>query len=101
MPGSILARSRSPVSRRSDGLHVELDVDALADQDAPGLEDLVPPEDLRERRLERVLRDWDAPSTPVHVVYPSARHISPKVKTFVDPLQGRMTPPPWELGPMP
>jgi len=58
-------------------------------------------DDLRAHRLERVLRDWNAPPTPVHVVYPSSRHISPKVKTFVDHLQASMTPPPWELGPMP
>ncbi len=58
-------------------------------------------EELRAGRLERVLPDWNLPSTPVHVVYPSTRHLSPKVKTFVDYLQERMTPPPWELGPMP
>jgi DNA-binding transcriptional LysR family regulator len=58
-------------------------------------------EDLRAGRLERVLRDWSAPPTPVHVVYPSTRHLSPKVKSFVDHLHKRMTPPPWELGPMP
>jgi len=58
-------------------------------------------EDLRARRLERVLRDWSAPATPVHVVYPSTRHLSPKVKSFIDHLYERMTPPPWELGPMP
>jgi DNA-binding transcriptional LysR family regulator len=58
-------------------------------------------EDLRARRLERVLPDWTAPATPVHVVYPSTRYLSPKVKTFVDHLQQRMTPPPWELGPLP
>jgi DNA-binding transcriptional LysR family regulator len=58
-------------------------------------------DDLRARRLERVLRDWTAPPTPVHVVYPSTRHMSPKVKTFIDHLQASMTPPPWELGPMP
>jgi DNA-binding transcriptional LysR family regulator len=58
-------------------------------------------DDLRARRLERVLRDWNAPSTPVHVVYPSTRHLSPKVKSFVDHLHEHMTPPPWELGPMP
>jgi DNA-binding transcriptional LysR family regulator len=57
--------------------------------------------DLQARRLERVLRDWDVPATPVHVVYPSTRHLSPKVKTFIDHLQDRMTPSPWELGPMP
>jgi DNA-binding transcriptional LysR family regulator len=58
-------------------------------------------EELRARRLERVLRQWNAPSTPVQVVYPSTRHLSPKVKSFVDHLQARMTPPPWELGPVP
>jgi DNA-binding transcriptional LysR family regulator len=57
--------------------------------------------DLRAHRLERVLRDWTAPSTPIHVVYPSTRHLSPKVKTFVDHLQEQLTPPPWEVGPIP
>jgi DNA-binding transcriptional LysR family regulator len=58
-------------------------------------------EDLRARRLERVLPAWNTSATPVHVVYPSTRHIPPKVKSFVDHLQQRMTPPPWELGPVP
>jgi DNA-binding transcriptional LysR family regulator len=57
-------------------------------------------DELRARRLERVLPDWTVPATPVHVVYPSTRHLSPKVKSFVDHLEERMTPPPWE-GPMP
>lgn len=48
-------------------------------------------EALREGRLERVLADWDAPATPVHVVYPSSRHVSPKVKSFVDHLQQRVS----------
>jgi DNA-binding transcriptional LysR family regulator len=58
-------------------------------------------EDLRTHRLERVLREWEAPPTPVHVVYPSTRHVSPAVKSFVEHLQAKMMPPPWELGPMP
>jgi len=58
-------------------------------------------EELRARRLERVLREWNAPPTPVHVVYPSSRHLSLKVSRFVDHLQQHMTPPPWELGPVP
>src|SRR5262245_57570955 len=58
-------------------------------------------DDLRARRLERILRDWTFPPTPVHVVYPSTRQISPKVKTFIDHVQASMTPPPWELGPVP
>ena len=57
--------------------------------------------DLRARVLERVLPSWNAPATPVHVVYPSTRNLSPKVKSFVDYLSERMTPPPWELGPLP
>lgn len=56
---------------------------------------------LRAKAFERVLRDWNAPSTPMHVVYPSTRHLSAKVKLFVEYLQERMTPPPWELGPRP
>ena len=56
--------------------------------------------DLCAGRLKRVLPEWNHPSTPVHVVYPSSRQLSPIVKTFVDHLQERMTPPPWELGPM-
>jgi DNA-binding transcriptional LysR family regulator len=58
-------------------------------------------EDLRARRLERVLRGWESPPTPMNAVYPTARYVSPKVKAFVDHLQQRMTPPPWELGPVP
>ena len=57
--------------------------------------------EIRERKLERLLAPWSSPSTPVHVVYPSTRHVSPKVKSFVDYLQQRTTPPPWELGPEP
>ena len=58
-------------------------------------------EDLRARRLKRVLRDWTLPATPIHVVYPSTRHVSPKLKFFVDHIHARLTPPPWELGPTP
>jgi DNA-binding transcriptional LysR family regulator len=58
-------------------------------------------DDFRAKRLERVLPDWEAPAVPIHVVYPSARHISANVKTFVEHLQERITPAPWEVGPMP
>jgi DNA-binding transcriptional LysR family regulator len=57
--------------------------------------------DLQDRKLERVLRDWDVPSTPIQIVYPTARYVTPKVRTFVEHLQQRMSPPPWELGPAP
>jgi DNA-binding transcriptional LysR family regulator len=58
-------------------------------------------EALRAHRLDRVLHDWAAPSTPMHIVYPTARHLSATVKSFVEYVQQRMTPPPWELGPKP
>ena len=57
-------------------------------------------EDLRSGRLEHVLRDWAAPATPIHLVYPTSRHVSPNVKAFVEHLHQRMTPSPWELGPV-
>src|SRR5262249_19541671 len=53
-------------------------------------------EDLRAGRLLHVLRDWSTAPTPVHVVYPTSRYLSANVKTFVEFLQKRMTPPPWE-----
>lgn len=43
-------------------------------------------EDLRAGRLEQLLPDWTAPETVMHAVYPSTRHLSPKVKSFVDHL---------------
>ena len=82
------------------------DMDVLRASAAAGIGIAVLPafqcaEELRARKLTRVLHDWDVPSTPIHVVYPTARHVTPKVKAFVDHLQQRMTPPPWELGPIP
>lgn len=47
-------------------------------------------EDLRAGRFEHVLSGWSPPSTPVHVVVPSARHLSPTVRSFVDHLRERM-----------
>jgi len=43
--------------------------------------------DLARGRLKRVLADWTSPETPVHAVYPSARHLSPKVLAFVELLR--------------
>lgn len=47
-------------------------------------------EGLRTGTLERVLPAWSSPPAPLHAVYPSARHLSPKVKAFVDHLRDRM-----------
>jgi len=43
--------------------------------------------DLRKGRLKRVLADWCSPETPVHAVYPTTRHLSPKVAAFVELLR--------------
>jgi DNA-binding transcriptional LysR family regulator len=57
--------------------------------------------EMRSRRLERVLGEWCSPETPIHAVHPSTRHLSPTMKAFIDHFQDGMTPPPWELGPLP
>ncbi|HET6613426.1 MAG TPA: LysR family transcriptional regulator [Kofleriaceae bacterium] len=58
-------------------------------------------DDLRAHRLSRVLGDWRSRDVPIHAVYPSTRYLSPTVKAFLDHLREKMTPPPWELGPLP
>lgn len=45
---------------------------------------------IRAGRLERVLPGWSPPSTPLHLVYPSGRHLSPTVRSFIDHMQERM-----------
>ncbi|HKE17630.1 MAG TPA: LysR family transcriptional regulator [Kofleriaceae bacterium] len=54
-------------------------------------------DDLRAGRLKQVLRDWCSSETPVHAVYPTARHLSPKVVAFVDLVRERFA----ECGPKP
>jgi len=56
-------------------------------------------EPLREKRLVRVLPEWCTVETPLHAVYPSTRHLTPKVKAFVEHVRDHMSPPPWERGP--
>src|SRR4029077_5472995 len=43
-------------------------------------------DDLRARRLVRVLEDFAADGPAVRAVYPSSRHLSPKVRSFIDEL---------------
>ncbi|MEZ4224764.1 MAG: LysR family transcriptional regulator [Polyangiaceae bacterium] len=56
---------------------------------------------LREKRLVRVLSEWCSPEIPLQAVYPSTRHLSPKVKVFLDHLSEQLIPAPWEAGPPP
>ncbi len=39
---------------------------------------------LQRRELVQILPDWSREPLPVHVVYPPNRHLSPKVRVFVD-----------------
>lgn len=44
-------------------------------------------DDLRHKRLINVLPAWCSIDIPVHAVYPSARHLSPKVARFIEALR--------------
>ena len=39
---------------------------------------------LRSGALRTVLDDWTRPRHPLHVVYPSARHLNAKLRVFTD-----------------
>ncbi|MGH1483182.1 MAG: LysR family transcriptional regulator [Geminicoccales bacterium] len=59
-------------------------------------------DDVRNGRLEIVFEDYTvsptALDTNIYAVFPYNRHLSPKVRAFVDALLKRFTPiPPWEL----
>ncbi|MCU1717270.1 LysR family transcriptional regulator [Pseudomonas sp. 5P_3.1_Bac2] len=41
-------------------------------------------EDLRSGRLQRLLSDYETPAQPVHILFPSARSQTPKLRSFID-----------------
>ena len=43
-------------------------------------------DDLRSGALVRVLPEWCSPAIPIQAVYPSSRHLSPKVVAFLEHL---------------
>jgi len=53
-------------------------------------------EDLRAGTLERLLPEWCSGETPLHAVYPSTRHLSPKVVAFLDHLRDQISRLPWD-----
>jgi DNA-binding transcriptional LysR family regulator len=56
-------------------------------------------EELSRGRLMPVLGDYLLSQSAVHAVYPANRHLSPKVRAFVDFLAGRFGPVPyWDAG---
>lgn len=52
-------------------------------------------EGLAEQALVELLPGWSTEETPINAVYPSTRHLSPKVKLFVDHLQARLAATSW------
>ena len=55
-------------------------------------------DDLRSGILRPVLGEFIDPPEPIRIVYPSKRHMSPKIRCFIDELVGLWSPPPWEAG---
>ncbi|MBK9114445.1 MAG: LysR family transcriptional regulator [Betaproteobacteria bacterium] len=53
--------------------------------------------DVAAGRLVPLLRDFPPAATPIHVVYPSRRHLSAKVRAFAEFLQERFARPAWAL----
>ncbi|MEZ4306434.1 MAG: LysR family transcriptional regulator [Polyangiaceae bacterium] len=56
---------------------------------------------LTERRLVTILDPHVPPEVPLHAVYPSARHLSPKVRLFVEHLRERLAGEPAKKAPAP
>tara|TARA_Y100000588_G_scaffold131726_1_gene144372 strand:+ start:594 stop:785 length:192 start_codon:yes stop_codon:yes gene_type:complete len=53
--------------------------------------------DLKAGRLVSFLEDRVAEGKTIYAVYPHTRHLSPKVRAFIDFLVAKLTPiPPWE-----
>ena len=56
-------------------------------------------EELRRGELRAVLKDYTAPDVSIQAVYPPTRHVSPKVRVFIDALIERIGPEPyWDAG---
>ncbi len=55
--------------------------------------------DVRVGTLVPILRGYSPPSAPIHVMYPSRRHLSAKVRTFAQFLAERFAVAPWVLPP--
>src|SRR4029078_8076080 len=54
-------------------------------------------DDLRAARLVPILNEYSTDGPAVRAVYPSSRHLSPKVRSFIDELLTAWRPePPWD-----
>lgn len=74
--------------------------EALRDAAAAGLGLVVQPsfmlgEELLSGQLEPLLCDWTPDAVSIQAVYPSRRHLTPKVRAFVDYLAAKFGPEPY------
>ncbi|MDB4990417.1 MAG: LysR family transcriptional regulator [Myxococcaceae bacterium] len=53
--------------------------------------------EVRAGRLVRVLTGWTTPTMTLHALSPPRRHVSSKVRTFVDFVSARWSKPPWRV----
>jgi DNA-binding transcriptional LysR family regulator len=56
-------------------------------------------EDIRKRRLVRILSSYDIPSQPICAYYPHARQQPKKMNLFLDFLAARFREADWNIGP--
>ncbi len=55
--------------------------------------------DIRAGRLKAVLTDYQPREVSIYAVYPQRKHLSPKIRAFVDFLAGQIQDPPhWDTG---
>lgn len=81
-----VVRVNGTVHSNSAGLHAELAARGVGVVFEPAF--IVGPE-IRAGRLVPLLQDFEPAPLPIYAVYPSRRHLSAKVRVFVDFLMGR------------
>ncbi len=92
--GTIESVDLSPAlsSNNDSALHTA----ALQGRGIAYLPDYLVGDDLREGRLVHVLEDFVEDTVGVHAVYPEQKHLSARVRLFIDLLVARLGPqPPW------
>jgi len=63
------------------------------------LPDFIVNEDLAKGTLVEVLNDWTPGQRAIWALYPHNRHLSAKVRLFIDFLAENLNPVPWAIGP--
>jgi DNA-binding transcriptional LysR family regulator len=96
--GGTDVRVNVPVSHRSNNGELTRQL-LLAGEGIAMLPTFIVSEDLRSGRLEMILRDATRSDTTIHALYPHRKHLSAKVRHFVDYLVDHCGPMPyWDEG---